>query len=128
MKQSNVEVLSTHSHGPSRSFSWPREEYIRWVPLDRILGLTDAPGTTRGRHYAVPDANQRLTKDQLNKMEGGRILLDVGPGDEAAGFGGDEHGALYRRVPPDLPHHLRHLSLHLFGQGVYLHTHVNTHD
>lgn len=47
-----IEARFLHSHGPAKSFYWPREEDKCWVPRHHVLYTVPVPHTSGlGRHY-----------------------------------------------------------------------------
>ena len=68
-EEQDVQVRFMHPNGPARSFTWPRKEDICWVPLCHVLKQVDAPVTSTGRRYSVPDDTQKAATDLLKLMK-----------------------------------------------------------
>ena len=50
-EQSDVSVKFLHLNGPARSFHWPEQDDICWVPMTHVLVKVAVPSTKSGRHY-----------------------------------------------------------------------------
>lgn len=67
-EENDVQVLFMHPHGPRKSFAWPKKDDVCYVPLPHILAIIDAPVTTTGRRYTVPEDIQKSSTEQLANM------------------------------------------------------------
>ena len=50
-EQNDACIKFMHPHGPARSFHWPEQEDVCWVPMVHILVKISVPSTTTGRQY-----------------------------------------------------------------------------
>lgn len=68
-EENDVQVSFMHPHGPNKSFSWPRKDDVCWVPLSHVLDIINAPVTTTGRRYTVPQETQNRCTDELKNIK-----------------------------------------------------------
>lgn len=56
-----------HPNGPSRSFYWPQQEDLCWVPFQHVLCVIDVPSlaTTRGQYHLSTQCKKKINKKWL---------------------------------------------------------------
>ena len=64
MEEKDLKVSFMHPHGPSKSFKWPGNQDVCWVPVEAILSILKPPATRHGRIYTL---DQRDTELLLQK-------------------------------------------------------------
>lgn len=62
VENGDVQVNFMHPNGPSRSFQWPKNQDICWVPNQHILCTIDCPSlaTTRGQYHLSGCSLQKI--------------------------------------------------------------------
>ena len=64
-EEEDVQVKFMHPSSSNRSFQWPHDADIYWVPNDHTLCKIDIRITSSGRFHSILEHDRKVTEEQF---------------------------------------------------------------
>ena len=69
IENKDFQVKFMHPSYPSRSYHWPSQDDVCWVPSTNLLLKVDTPMTVTGRQYNISEIEHKHIKDSWKKFK-----------------------------------------------------------
>ena len=69
IENKDFQVKFMHPSYPSRSYHWPSQDDVCWVPSINLLLKVDTPMTVTGRQYNISEIEHKHIKDSWEKFK-----------------------------------------------------------